>query len=307
MLFRSAEKIAGYLVVFVLIGLPVLMIGGKIADRFDKKMNIVYCDIVSIVLLIVCSFIRLSLWSIILMAVTALAQLMESASYDSLVADITPAADRERAYSLNYLGANIGLILSPTIAGFLFANYLWLSFLLSGLGIASSTILIFLKIHNIKPIRESTHYKMRRDGESSLRVLLDNKVMLFYLIAISLMGAAYNQLNYLIPLDMGAEHGATGAAIFGTMTSTNCIEVVIFMPLVTAWFRRLSETVKTLIGGVLIVAGLLMFRSLLGTIPMYYAAMTVFTLGEVFYTLPRSRSEERRVGKECRSRWSPYH
>src|SRR2546430_6457294 len=23
--------------------------------------------------------------------------------------------------------------------------------------------------------------------------------------------------------------------------------------------------------------------------------------------LPRSRSEERRVGKECRSRWSPYH
>ena len=22
---------------------------------------------------------------------------------------------------------------------------------------------------------------------------------------------------------------------------------------------------------------------------------------------PRRRSEERRVGKECRSRWSPYH
>ena len=24
-------------------------------------------------------------------------------------------------------------------------------------------------------------------------------------------------------------------------------------------------------------------------------------------TTPGSRSEERRVGKECRSRWSPYH
>ena len=23
--------------------------------------------------------------------------------------------------------------------------------------------------------------------------------------------------------------------------------------------------------------------------------------------IPRGRSEERRVGKECRSRWSPYH
>ena len=26
-----------------------------------------------------------------------------------------------------------------------------------------------------------------------------------------------------------------------------------------------------------------------------------------FLTDPRYRSEERRVGKECRSRWSPYH
>ena len=32
-------------------------------------------------------------------------------------------------------------------------------------------------------------------------------------------------------------------------------------------------------------------------------------LGEVLRSLGRhySRSEERRVGKECRSRWSPYH
>ena len=26
-----------------------------------------------------------------------------------------------------------------------------------------------------------------------------------------------------------------------------------------------------------------------------------------FFHLNHSRSEERRVGKECRSRWSPYH
>ena len=25
------------------------------------------------------------------------------------------------------------------------------------------------------------------------------------------------------------------------------------------------------------------------------------------FTVPKRRSEERRVGKECRSRWSPYH
>ena len=33
-------------------------------------------------------------------------------------------------------------------------------------------------------------------------------------------------------------------------------------------------------------------------------------LGETFYVtmgMDSCRSEERRVGKECRSRWSPYH
>ena len=29
--------------------------------------------------------------------------------------------------------------------------------------------------------------------------------------------------------------------------------------------------------------------------------------GEFYQTLTEERSEERRVGKECRSRWSPYH
>ena len=31
------------------------------------------------------------------------------------------------------------------------------------------------------------------------------------------------------------------------------------------------------------------------------------TITEAVITVPAYRSEERRVGKECRSRWSPYH
>ena len=30
-------------------------------------------------------------------------------------------------------------------------------------------------------------------------------------------------------------------------------------------------------------------------------------LTHLFFPFPHNRSEERRVGKECRSRWSPYH
>ena len=35
-----------------------------------------------------------------------------------------------------------------------------------------------------------------------------------------------------------------------------------------------------------------------------FDAKETFALGE---KIGKERSEERRVGKECRSRWSPYH
>ena len=34
---------------------------------------------------------------------------------------------------------------------------------------------------------------------------------------------------------------------------------------------------------------------------------TVETGKVTFFSRTKNRSEERRVGKECRSRWSPYH
>ncbi|SKB84490.1 hypothetical protein SAMN06296386_106165 [Lachnospiraceae bacterium] len=41
----------------------------------------------------------------------------------NMITKVTTTEHREKAYSLLYLGANIGLILSPIIAGFLFNSH----------------------------------------------------------------------------------------------------------------------------------------------------------------------------------------
>src|SRR3712207_9308287 len=38
-----------------------------------------------------------------------------------------------------------------------------------------------------------------------------------------------------------------------------------------------------------------------------YPDLTPFQVKTILYAIAQRRSEERRVGKECRSRWSPYH
>ena len=97
--------------------------------------------------------------------------------------------------------------------------------------------------------------------------------------------AAYDQYGYLMPLDLGRIHGENGAVIYGTVSSLNCIVVVLFTPFITRLFRRVIDTKKLLTGKLLFLAGYILFLTFLGTIPMYYAAMLIFTWGEIINTI----------------------
>ena len=284
----DAFSISVLTVASMCIMMPANLLGGRLADRLNKKNVIVACDCVSVVCYVLCAALPLGYASVGLMVAAGICQSMEYPSYNALIADLSATADRERAYSLQYLGGNLGLVLSPTIAGFLFKDYLWLTFLISGIAIGCSTALIALRIRDVTPVHDDSPeaaYQAVQE-ESSLRVILrKNRILILYLVAGALAGAAYQQYSYLMPLDMGAVHGDAGAVLYGTVSSLNCIIVVLFTPLITRLFRRLPETKKLLCGHLLFAAGYLIFLLLIGHIPIYYLAMLLFTWGEIFCTI----------------------
>ena len=284
----SAAEISYYFVGTGLIMLPANLIGGKLADRLNKKWMIVVCDSVSIIGFFICAVIPLGIGTIIIFIISGIFQSVESPSYEALFADLSTTKDRERAYSLDYLGGNLGLVLSPTIAGLLFKDYLWLSFLISGVSITVSTVLIALLIKDITPVEdtgEEAVYQEKKDGKSVLAILRENPLLILYLLCGTLYAGAYGQYNFIMPLDMAAVHGDAGAVIFGTVSSLNCITVVIFTPLITRIFAGMRDTGKMIMGRVLVFAGYAVFLLLLGFIPGYYLAMLIFTWGEIFDVL----------------------
>ncbi len=303
----SAGNIALLMMVWSFICMPANLLGGRLADRMNKKKIIIFGDTVSVVCYIVCGLVPLSYATIGLIMLASVFQSIEGPAYNALIADITPTCDREKAYSLLYLGANIGLMVSPTLAGMLFQNYLWLAFIISGLAIGSSTLLIWLLVKNITPVEDESEeavYQTARDGASVWRVLWDNKPVLLFTVITALYFAAYNQFSFLMPLEMGRIHGDSGALIFGTVTSLNCIIVVIFTPLITGWFRRIRETGKLLVGRALLIVGYLVFIAFLGRVPAYYAAIVLFTWGEIFDTLAEGPYESKRIPASHRGRLS---
>lgn len=301
----SAEHIAWIMAAAGILALPANLIGGKMADHFNKKMNIIYLDIVSVVCYVICAVIPLTAKSIVLMFIAATCQNMEHPSYNALTADITVTEDRERAYSLQYLCANLGFVMSPTIAGFLLRDYLWLAFLISGAAIGCSVVLIFFMVKDIAPVKDTSQkavYQADRKGEGLWSVLRENKMIVLYLLAASGYCATYQMYNYLMPLDLARLHGDNGAVIFGSITSVNCVVVVIFTPLFTRIFSWVTETVKTMLGQILLAAGFGLFLVCLGKIPFYYVAMIILTWGEVFSMLAESPYLTKRMPASHRGR-----
>lgn len=301
----SAAEISYFFIGSGVIMLPASLVGGRLADRFNKKWLIVLCDSVSIVCYLICSVIPLGIATIVLFVFAGVFQNMEYPAYDALFADLSATKDRERAFSLEYLGGNLGLVLSPTIAGLLFQDFLWLSFLISGVFIAFSTVLIALLIKDVTPVDdcdEEASYQEKKEGVGVFKVLKENPMLLLYIFCSAFYIAAYGQYNYIMPLDMAAVHGDHGAVIFGTVSSLNCISVVIFTPVMTKIFARMRDTGKILAGRIFVFAGYLIFLLLLGFIPGYYVAMLVFTWGEIFATVSEGPYVSTRVPASHRGR-----
>lgn len=279
----SAAEISVLLLIFSAVSMVATLTGGKMADHLNKKYIIIGFDCLSIALYFVCAFIPLSTLTVAFIVLAAAGQWAEHPAYDALVADMTLSEDRERAYALQYLGTNIGLMVAPTLAGFLFKEHLSLLFIICAVAISVSTVLIALKVKDIKPVvEEDKVLQQRRDGESIWKVLKDNKIFFLYFAAFGLYAAGYSQYNYLMPLDLGRIYGEEGAVLFGTVSSTNCFIVVIFSSIILSLFTKVKPTKKILIAELLLMAGFAVFLIFINFIPAYYIAIALFTFGEIF-------------------------
>lgn len=306
----SPSQIASILIILGIAQFPFTLIGGKLADRFNKRNLIIVCDLVTVVSYFICAFLPVSEKWIPLLALAAIFAQMEWPSYDALVADLSLPEEREKAYSLNYLGANLGLVLAPTIGGFLFVNHLSLAFFMSSLATLSSTVLIFFFIKDITPVKTqeiSGQYEEMRDGHSVWQVLWENKVLILFMLCGGIWTLVYNQFNFLIPLNLEQSYGEQGAILFGTLTSVNALVVIIGTPILTRVMERVRDVERLLMGQVLIVLGLSAYAFVQNVLLIYFVSMVVFTLGEICGTLGIQPYLTRRIPASHRGRFSSFY
>lgn len=299
----AAGEIGLALVGVGLISIPMNLLGGKLADRFNKKMIIVVFDTISIIAYIICGCMELSLHAIYIYFIGSIFQSMEHPAYDALIADLTSGEERERAYSLNYLSMNLGLVLSPMIGGILFENHLNLAFIISGVAISLSTIIIFLFVKDIAIENKDAMNSYEKEETGSVISILSSMPLLYvFFLILGVASIIYAQFNFLIPLTMDEIFQAKSAFYFGMLTSVNAFVVIIGTPLLTSLCKGIRDLYRLQLGHALQILGLSLYIFIRSSFMLCIFSMIIFTIGEILVTLSNTPYLTKRIPSSHRGR-----
>ncbi len=315
----SASKTALWIMLAGLINLPANLIGGQLADRISKKAMIIACDLVSITIYLICGVKDFNFASFIMIMVASFFQTIEGPAYSALVALVTPPGKEDKAFSIQYMGANVGFILAPIIGGFLFNNYLWLCFVIDAVTIAMSTVLIILFVDEKSSQEQAKEHQPEDSKAPATQVtpttqanpaakgfismlIKTNKPVILFMLAFALYEGGYSQFSYLMPIDFAKYHGDMGATIYGTVMSVSCFLVVILTPIITQIVESRSNQWKLAAGVAAQIISFGVFLVSLGHIPAYYIAIAIFIVGEILTMLCFSPYIVQSVGPEYRGR-----
>lgn len=301
----NGQTIGMYMMMFSVFMGPFYLLGGKLADKYNKKHIIVTFDLIGNSLYFICAALPISMTTLYLLAIASVFQAMEQPAYDALIADLTTYKDRERAYSLNYLAMNLGLVMAPMIGGILFNNYLNLSFFINGLADISSTLLLLLFIKNVKnTVRDSKIVNEYEKGEagSIFKVFSERKLFFLLFIISGIAAMIYNQFNFLMPLHMEEAFRGSGAFKFGILASINAVVVVIGTPIVTKKFSGVTDVRIMYFGQLLESLGLAFFIFVNRYFVVAVVGIIIFTTGEIFGSISKTPYLTKRIPETHRGR-----
>ncbi len=289
---------------------PAALLGGKLADRFSRKSIIILFDCLGVSMYLLAAVLPLTMGTAVLLFLGGLFQSIESPAYDALNADYSTSAQREKAYSLSYLGFNLGFILGASVSGLLFEKYLRLAFFINGIADFFSTILIIFFVHKKNAISEDkealqesySEYEQPVDEKIPVLTILRQRPVLIGMLLIGCIASMPSSLmGILLPLQLKDALGEAGATLYGYLNSLNGFVVIAFTPILTVLLKKVTEIPKTILGLLLFVAGTALF-SVDTAAMILFVGMFVFTLGEVVTVLGSNPYTSRRIPASHRGR-----
>ena len=262
-----------------------LMIGGKVADTFGRKRVILLFQGAAAVVFIVCGFLKPDISLVYFIMAAPILNSIAQPAQDAMIIDLADPEKRREAFSLLYMGHNLGFAIGPVIGGILYRSHLPLVFIGDGLTtIASLTLLaIFVKeTINSDEDRIKTEERVleRSEKGSVFSVLLKRPILLYFALIMFVYQFSYAQWGFTLPLQLGKIYGTYGGTNYGILGGINGAVVICLTPVIV----RLTHSIKPLFimgfGGLMYAVAFGSF-AFIKTMPLFIMFIIIMTVGEI--------------------------
>lgn len=281
------EHMAGkYLLLASTASAPGSLVGGKLADHFGRKKILLIFQGLAALSLIPCAFLGNSMvipWLLILSSFFGGAAHPASGA---MVTDLTNPDNRKEAFSLLYLGTNLGIAVGPLIAGFLYNNYIEWIFLGDAATTFISLILVMIYIRETIPSHEEVEESFETTSDEKaekgnlILVLLKRPALLAFAAVSTVYSFVYAQHSFSLPLQVRAIFDNNGTKVFGSVMTVNALSVILLTMIITKVTKKIKPIQNIAIAGIFYAIGF----GMLYYIENFYLILLstiIWTIGEI--------------------------
>jgi len=285
------EGEAGFIVMLAITAhVPGLIVGGRLADWLGRKKILLLFQCLAAICLIPCAFLNNPFFIPRLLILSAFFLGAAQPASAAMTTDLTNPGNRKAAFSLLYLGNNIGFAVGPLIAGFLYNNYLMWIFLGDAVTTFASLTLVYLFVKETLPSKEKIEesYQLENNYEKAERGNLWQvlwrrpRLLLFTLISL-IYSFVYAQTTFSIPIQVIELFGDKGPKIFGVIMTTNALVVSFLTIIVISLTHKIKPVLNVAVTGVLYAIGFGIIFFITG-LPWLLLSTVIWSMGEILVT-----------------------
>jgi len=287
--------------------------GGHLADTVGRRPVMLFALFGGAAVLLML-FTLTSIWAIVpCVFIFALVAEMYRPAGSAMIADLVPPAERPYAYTLTYIAINLGFAIGPAVAGLLVKWSYGLLFVIDAGTTSAYGLLIVLFIRETLPRRRPVpHSAAAASGDApnaaldtaqpepagaqhsapsddervplvrALCTMAQDRAFMVFSLATLAMAFVYHQAMSTFPLFL-ARLGIP-AWEYGPLIALNGMLIVIFQVPLSTWLTRYHRGRVVALGAAVTAVGFGL-NGVLHTVPMFGAAIAVWTLGEMMQTV----------------------
>jgi len=283
----SPERTGFFIMITGLLTILGMLVGGRFSDSLGRKAVLSAGPVLAALAIIPCGFLGESMAVPWLLAASGFFNGAVRPAGNSMVADRADSERRKDAYSLIYLGTNLGVSIGPLIAGFLFEKHNRWIFWGDGLTSILSALLILIYIPESKPgekeikaslvegpVQEQAHLG------NTFKALGNRPLLLIFTLLTLVSNIVYSQHSYMIPQHLELLFPGDSARLFGFIMSFNALTVLIMTSLLMVIIRKKSPIMNMVYMAFFYCTGFGMLR-FLDSLPAFFLSAFLWTMGEI--------------------------